>query len=176
MATQPSTARPDTAEYSPAVSDYIRLVPDGDLLAILAAQLDHYEQLLGGLTDEQALVRHPPYTWSIKQVVGHLADCERVFGYRAMRLARNDATPLAGFDENAFVVNSDFDRCGIGELLAEFALARRSHLLLVRHWEPDAWTRASVVNGHRMTARAVVCVMAGHAQHHLHILRQRLSG
>src|SRR5262245_29227114 len=80
----PATIRPQVDEYSPAVANYVGLVPEGDLLAILAQQAERLRQLVGSLTDEQALVHHAPYTWSIKQVVGHMTDCERVFGYRAM--------------------------------------------------------------------------------------------
>ena len=173
--TSPATARPDPSEFSPVVADYIALVPPGDLLTILADQAEELKRLVGGLTDEQALVHHAPYTWSTKQVLGHLADCERVFGYRAMRVARNDATPLPGFDENAYMRAVDFDRWPVGELLEEFALLRRSHVLLFRYLPDDAWLRSSEVNGHTMTTRAVACVMAGHMQHHLQILRKRLS-
>lgn len=174
--TSPTVDRPDATEYSPAVADYIRLVPAGDILEILSLQREELAKLVGPLNDAQALVHHPPYTWSIKQVVGHLTDCERIFGYRAMRLARHDSTPLASFDENAYMALADFDRCPLGELLAEFELLRRSHLKLFRHLTPQAWLYCGTVNNHPMTARAVACVMAGHAQHHLNILRKRLGG
>lgn len=170
------TARPERAEYSDAVADYIQLVPQGDLLVILAAQVNDLTELVSPLSDAQALVHHAPYTWSTKEVVGHLADCERVFGYRAMRLARHDATPLPGFDENAYMQPADFNRCPIGELLAQFELARRSHVLMLHHLPAEAWLYRGMVNGHAMTTRAVACVMAGHAQHHLNILRKRLRG
>ncbi len=172
----PTVARPEPSEYPAAVTHYIELVPAGDLLAILSAQADDLQRLVGPLGDEQALVHHAPYTWSIKEVVGHLADCERVFGYRAMRLARHDATPLPGFDENAYMPPAAFDRCPIAELLSEFDLLRRSHVLMLRHLTAEAWRQSGVVNNHPMTARAVACVMAGHGQHHLNILHQRLGG
>jgi hypothetical protein len=168
-------SRPAASEYSAEVENYIRLVPDGDIRSVLANQAEDIEQLVGMLDDEQSLVRHPPYTWSIKQVVGHLADCERVFGYRAMRLARNDPTPLPSFDENAYMQAANFDNYPIAELLAEFALLRRSHLLMLSHLADEAWLRSCVVNGHRTTMRAVAHVMAGQAQHHLAILHQRLG-
>lgn len=173
---RPAIARPNSTEYSAAVAHYIQLVPAGDIVSILAAQADDLVRLVGTLSDEQALVRHPPYTWTIKQVVGHLTDCERVFGYRAMRLARNDTTPLPGFDENAYMQSADFDRCPVIDLLAEFELLRRSHLALLRHLAADAWLRSGVVNNHPMTVRAIACVMAGHTQHHLTILQKRLGG
>ena len=171
----PVIARPEAGEYPAGVANYVQLVPAGDLVANLADQAADLEGLVGGLSDEQALVRHAPYTWSIKQVVGHMADCERVFGYRAMRLARNDVTPLPGFDENAYMASVDFNGYPLSDLLAEFELLRHSHHLMFSHLSPDAWLRKGVVNNHPMTTRAVACVMAGHAQHHLDILHKRLG-
>jgi hypothetical protein len=171
----PAIPRPDATEYSTAVANYVQLVVEADILSILAAQPAELVQLVGELNDEQSLVRHPPYTWTIKQVVGHMTDCERVFGYRAMRLARNDTTPLPGFDENAYMRFADFDRCPLSDLVAEFELLRRSHVIMLRSLEADAWLRAGVVNNHAMTVRAVAWVMAGHAQHHLNILHKRLQ-
>src|SRR4029079_19104211 len=101
--TSQTVVRPDATEYSPGVANYIQLVPPGDILEILAAQREELARLGGPLSDTQALVHHAPYTWSIKQVVGHMTDCERVFGYRAMRLARHDATPPPGLDEHTSV-------------------------------------------------------------------------
>jgi hypothetical protein len=172
----PTLARPEPSEYSRAVANYIGMVPEGDLLSILAAQPGDLVRLVGTLSEKESLLRHPPYTWTIKQVVGHMTDCERVFGYRTMRLSRNDATALPGFDENAYMLSIDFDRCPLGDLVSEFELLRGSHVVMLRHLDADAWLRAAVVNGHPMTARAVACVMAGHAEHHLRILRKRLGG
>ena len=169
-------ARPAESEYSTEVADYIRLVPEGDIQAILEAQSDDLARLVGKLSDEQSLVQHPPYTWSIKQVVGHMTDCERVFGYRALRLARNDATPLPGFDENSYMQFANFDACPFAKLVAEFELLRRSHRLMFQHLEPDAWLRSGVVNNHRTTVCAIAFVMAGHAKLHLDILQKRLGG
>jgi hypothetical protein len=150
-------------------------VPEGDLLATLAAQSDELRRLVGGLSDAQALAHHAPYTWSTKQVVGHLLDCDRVFGYRALRLARADATPLPGFDENAYMLSVDFDRYPLAELVDEFDALRRSHVAMFRHLEPAAFARGAVVNAHPITVRAIAYVMAGHTAHHLAILRKRLA-
>src|SRR5262245_10034883 len=129
---------PDVSEYSAAVENYIRLVPEGDVLDVLREQVAELKSLLSPLDNAQALTLHAPYTWTIKQVVGHMNDCERVFGYRALRLARQDATPLPGFDENAYMTAVDFDRVPLGELLAEFEVLRRSHLSMVEQLDPSA--------------------------------------
>lgn len=168
--------RPKPDEHSMEVANYISLVPDGRLYETLELQADLVKQLVGGLNDDAALVRHPPYTWNVKQVVGHLIDCERIFGYRTLRLARNDATPLPGFDENAYMLQQDFDRCQIANLLEEFLSLRKSHILMLRQFSGDAWDRRGTVNGNSMSTRAAAYVLAGHAEHHLRILRARLGG
>jgi hypothetical protein len=168
-------SRPGSTEYPPHLADYIAKVPAGSLLDVLLAQNAELQVVAGGLDDAAALVRHAPYTWSIKQVVGHLNDAERVFGYRAMRLARGDATPLPGFDENAYMAATDFDARPLNALLEEFDLQRRAHVLMFTGLEREAWLRQGLISDHPMTMRAVACVMAGHAEHHLRILRKRLG-
>jgi len=167
--------RPEPSEHSPAVADYLALVPGGDILPVLTAQPAALVSLVGALGDAEALVHHAPYTWSIKQVVGHMVDCDTVFGYRALRLARNDKTPLPGFDENAYMAAIDFDRLPLAELVEQFQLTRRAHLLMLRHLSPAAWSHTGTVNDHPFSVRAVAYVMAGHAQHHLNILAKRLG-
>jgi hypothetical protein len=169
-------ARPESTEYAPDFGKYIALIPEGDIPSYLESQLTEFLGLLRGLSESESLVHHSPYTWSIKQVVGHMSDSERIFGYRALRIARNDSTPLPSFDENAFVQAANFDRLPFAELLAEFELVRRSHLLLFRHLEPEAWLRSGTVSNHRASVRAFAYVIAGHAKHHLDILHKRLPG
>jgi hypothetical protein len=168
--------RPDSTEFAPPFGKYVRLVSDEGILVILREQLAELHGLLDGLNEPESLVHHAPYTWSLRQVVGHLIDSERVFGYRAMRIARRDATPLASFDENAYVRAANFDRWPLAELVDEFDLVRRSHLRLFAHLEPDAWLRRGIVLEHSATVRAFAYVIAGHAKHHLDIVHRRLSG
>src|SRR5271167_4358955 len=113
--------RPAADEYAPAFDRYIRLVPDGDVVEVLDKQLARVQMLLDPLSDAQSLALHAPYTWTLKQVLGHLTDCERIFGYRALRLGRHDSTPLPGFDENQFMQFADFDAWPMSELLEEFS-------------------------------------------------------
>src|SRR5580704_3635806 len=132
-----SATRPAADEYASAFDRYIRLVPDSDVVEILEKQLARVQTLLEPLSDAQSLALHAPYTWTLKQVLGHLTDCERIFGYRALRLARNDATALPGFDENQFMEFADFNAWPMSELLEEFTLVRRGHLWLLRHLSPE---------------------------------------
>lgn len=168
-------SRPEQHEYAPDFDKYIRLVPTGDILEILAHQLADLLALLGPLGEAESLTVHAPYTWTLKQVVGHMTDCERVFGYRALRLARNDGTPLPGFDESRYMQFVDFNAWPMAELLEEFAMVRRSHLHLLRHFTPEAWLWRGTVIDHPATARALAYAMAGHAKHHLDIARKRLG-
>jgi hypothetical protein len=170
-----SVSRPDTTEYAPYYGTYISLVPGGDILAILERQLADVNGLLRGVPEAVGNTRHPPYTWSVKEVVGHLIDSERVFGYRALRFARGDATPLPGFDENAYARAVQFDSYALAELLDEFELVRRSHLHLFRHLDAEAWGRQGVANEKPVSVRALAWILAGHVCHHLAILRKRLS-
>jgi uncharacterized damage-inducible protein DinB len=171
-----SATRPAADEYASAFDRYIRLVPDSDVVEILEKQLARVQALLEPLSDAQSLALHAPYTWSLKQVLGHLTDCERIFGYRALRLGRHDATPLPGFDENQFMQFADFNASPMAELLEEFTAVRRGHVLLLRHLSPQAWEWRGTVIDHAMTPRALAYVMAGHVEHHLAIMKKRLGG
>jgi hypothetical protein len=168
--------RPGPTEYDPYYGKYIALVPEGDILAALEAQLGETLALLRPVPEDQGGVRHPPYTWSVKEVVGHLTDSERVFGYRALRFARGDATPLPGFDENAYARAADSDRCSLSDLVSEFEAVRRSHLWLFRGLPASAWAQVGEANGSAVSVRALAYIIAGHGRHHTAILRRRLGG
>jgi hypothetical protein len=167
--------RPEATEYASFQADYIALVPEDNILAVLESQLEEMLALFRGATEEQGNTRHPPYTWSVKEVIGHLADAERVFGYRALCFARQDPTPLPGFDENAYVRSAGFDTYRLSDLVAEFEFLRRSHLCFFRGLSEAAWQQRGVANGHPVSVRALAYIMAGHARHHGAILRRRLK-
>jgi hypothetical protein len=167
--------RPASTEYAAYYGKYIDLVPEADVVAALAAQLDEVLPFLRSVPEAQGNVRHPPYTWSIKEVVGHLTDCERVFGYRALRFARGDATALPGFDETAYARAAESDRRPLADLVAEFEALRRSHVLFFRNLPDAAWSRSGEANGNRVTVRAAAYILVGHTRHHAAILRKRLA-
>src|SRR5206468_2195592 len=139
----------------PFYHGYIELVPEEDVLAALEGQLADALALLRAVSEAEAGRRHPPYTWSVKEVVGHLTDAERVFGYRALRFARGDTTPLPGFDENAYVRAGTFDRVGLPDLVDEFEALRRSHLGFFRNLDGAAWARTGEANGSAVSVRAL---------------------
>ncbi len=168
-------SRPGAGEYASFYETYVKLVPDGDILSLLEQQIEETMTLLSDVTASEAETRHPPYTWSVKEVVGHLIDCERIFGVRALCFARADSTALPGFDENDYVRHARFEARPLAGLAREFEVVRWSHLHLFRGLDGDAWARSGVANGHPVTVRALAHIIAGHERHHRAILRKRLS-
>jgi hypothetical protein len=167
--------RPESTEYAPYYEKYITLVPENDILDVMRRAPDSDLGFLAGVPESEASVCHPPYTWTTKQVVGHLTDSERVFGYRALRFARGDHAPLPGFDENAYARAIRLDDIPLRELVAEFANLRRSHLAFFKHLSEEAWHRRGIANGAEVSVRALAFILIGHERHHASILRKRLS-
>lgn len=164
--------RPQPGEHAPFYDRYISLIEGEDPLHPLAEQLAAF-QSLAGATSAEADHRYAEGKWSVREVVGHVLDTERVFGYRALRIARGDETPLAGFDENAYARAAGHDDQALPDLVEELSLVRRGHLLLFQHLPAEAWTRRGSANGNPVSTRALAFMMAGHAAHHLSILRDR---
>jgi hypothetical protein len=168
-------ARPETTEYAPHYGTYVSLVPEDDILAAMRSELARTLTFLSGVAEQEASVCHPPYTWTIKQVVGHLIDCERIFGYRALRFARADSAPLPGFDENHYAQVAESDRRPLATLAAELDAVRKSHLCLFENLPAQAWTQRGIANDNEMSVRAIAYAIVGHERHHMSILRQRLG-
>ncbi|HET7620621.1 MAG TPA: DinB family protein [Gemmatimonadaceae bacterium] len=164
-------APPVADEYVPYYAGYVALAREHDPLALLEGQRDSLRAMCASLTEEQALARYAPDKWSIKEVLGHLADTERVFSYRLFRISRGDRTPLAGFDQNAYVAGARFDQRPLGELLDEFLSVRNATLQLVNGLTPEELARHGIANEAAVSARALVYIAAGHVAHHLKILR-----
>ncbi|HUI43397.1 MAG TPA: DinB family protein [Terriglobia bacterium] len=164
---------PDASEYAPSYGQYIALVAGDDVVAALERQIAETVALLGGITGEQADHRYAPEKWSVKEVVGHLVDTERIFAYRALRIARGDPTPMAGFEQDDYVRAGGFGGRTLAGLLEEFAAVRRATLLLFRSFNPEAWTRRGTANQKEISVRAVAYVIAGHELHHRKILQEK---
>ncbi len=165
--------RPVTDEYPAPFERYVSLVPERDVLAVLERQPAELEAALGSVTPEGSLSRYAPDKWSIRQLVGHVADAERTFGYRAMCIARGDQTPLPGFEEDAYANNAGHDGRDLADILAEFAALRASHVRLLRGLSGAAWVRRGVANGRAVSVRAQAFIMAGHVRHHIGVLTSR---
>ena len=168
-----SPARPSSAEYNAYYQPYVSEAPGNDVLAALAAQRNATAALLAGISEAKAGYRYAPGKWSVKEVIGHLADSERVFSYRALRVARADITPLPGFDENAWMPEAGFDRRTLADIAAEFRAVRDSTLALFHGFDADAWPRIGTASGHPISARALAWIISGHEAHHLRVLAER---
>jgi hypothetical protein len=164
---------PEISEYPPFYRTYVSLVKGDDLIETLEQQLSDSLATLCRISEAKSLHRYAPGKWSIKEVVGHLTDSERIFTYRALRFARNDHTPLPGFDQNPYVEAAGFDSRPWSELVAEFEHVRRSTTLFFRGVKPDSQRLVGVANNAPITVRALGYVITGHELHHMGILRER---
>jgi len=165
--------RPQADEYAPYFAQYLAKVPDGDLLDLLEAQWEELGCLLEDLDDEAADFRYAEGKWSVKEVLGHILDAERIFAYRLLRIARADPTPLAGFDENAYVAAAGFQARPLESLLEEYDLVRGHTLALLRGLDADCFRRSGTSNGKPVSARALAWLIAGHERHHMGVLKER---
>lgn len=164
---------PDQTEYFPYYGRYIELVRTGDIVATLAEQPSETIALLSSLTEEQGNFSYAPGKWSIKQVLGHVNDSERIFAYRALRISRNDKTPLAGFEQDDCVRDGPFEHCRLGTLIEEFQAIRRATVLLFQQLNPDDWLRRGTASETEVSVRALAYIIAGHELHHRGVLKEK---
>jgi hypothetical protein len=166
-------SRPRPDEVPAGYEAYVAEVPGDDALAELVAQAAEVERRLGALPEEHAGRRYAPGKWSVKQVLGHLCDNERVYAYRALRFGRGDPTPLSNFDENLYAETGGFDARPIADVVREFRLVRAATLPLYAGFDEKALARVGVARGIPVGVRALVWVTAGHVRHHLGVLAER---
>lgn len=165
--------RPEADETAASYHGYIARVPDENVGAQLVDQLHELEQLFDTVTDDAALHRYAPGKWSIKEILGHLTDTERIFGYRLLRISRGDPTALPGFDEKAYVPAGQFDDRPLPTLLAELRAVRLSTAALVQGVPEADWIRMGEANGSSISARALAYIIVGHMAHHMEVMRER---
>lgn len=165
--------RPQKSEYAVYYEKYVGLVPGGDFLEILDEQHATLVRLLSPLTESQADFRYAPDKWSIKEVVGHINDAERIFAYRLLRIGRGDETPLPGFDQDPYITTGNFGARKLSDLLDEFSSIRKASVTLVRSLDDKAWMRRGTASQKEITALALGFIIAGHERHHRIILEER---
>lgn len=165
--------RPLENEYPEYYVPYVNLVSDGDLLLILKENLAEMTALFEGLSEENGQFRYAQGKWSMKEVLGHMADTERIMSYRLLRIGRGDQTPLAGFDENDYINGSQFDQLPIKNILDDFAAVRNATIALIQNMPDGAWAKRGIANDTEITSRAIAYIIAGHAIHHLKIIHER---
>jgi uncharacterized damage-inducible protein DinB len=165
--------RPRKGDYALYYDNYIALVPSGDFLEILQEQHRAMTHLLSPLTDQQAEFRYAPGKWSIKEVLGHVNDAERIFAYRLLRIARGDQTPLSSFEQEGYIEAGNFSARRLSDLLHEFFAVREATLALVRSLDDAAWLRRGIASQKEVTVLALAFVIAGHERHHRILLEER---
>src|SRR5438105_4187933 len=168
--------RPQPNEHVEYYAKYIALVPDGDIVETARATFDETLVTLNAIDEERAKFAYAPGKWSIKNVVVHLADAERIFAYRALRIARKDATPLASFDENTYANESGADQRKFGDLVRELRAVRAATLELWQGFPEEAWPRIGTANHNPISVRALAYITVGHELHHRAILVDRYLG
>lgn len=171
--TAAATARPDKSEYASDYERYVSLVPDGDIAGTLGRQLDDTLALINSIPETRGDFRYAEGKWSIKELLGHVIDSERVFAYRALRFARGDTTPLSGFEQDDFVRGGSFDKRSLSDLAQEYEYVRRSTISLFANLAPAAFDRRGAANNNEVSVRGLAFIIAGHEVHHVQILKAR---
>ena len=171
--TQLDIGFPGTDEYDGYYTGYVQRITSSNVVAVLQDQQFEVIELLRSLPEEQASFRYAPDKWSIKELVGHLLDTERIFAYRALSIARGETQSLPGMDQDAYVANGDFDSRSVTSLVGEYLHVRGATIALLESLGPDAWHRTGTANDVSVTVRALAFIIAGHEAHHMAMLRER---
>jgi hypothetical protein len=163
--------RPSDTEYAPFYATYVSLVPETDALPVLDQQPKALRELAAGVPVDRETFRYAADKWSIREVLGHAIDTDRVFGHRAFCIGRGEQQPLPGFNQNEYMATSDFDGRRLADLVNEFAIVREANLLALRRLTGKDWDRTGTASGHPVSVRALAFMMAGHVRHHCRILQ-----
>jgi hypothetical protein len=168
------SARPGAGEYPPYYEKYVSLILEDDILAVLERPSQSIAGFLSTTrTEADGDFRYAPGKWSVKEVLGHVIDAERVFSYRALRIARNDRTPMEGFEQDDYVKYGPFSQSSLAALVEEFRSVRLATLSLFRGLDEAAWVRLGTANKNEVSVRAIAYITAGHELHHKKILQEK---
>ncbi|MBK8465413.1 MAG: DinB family protein [Chloracidobacterium sp.] len=165
--------RPETNEFDPYYNNYISLIEGNDVLQILDAQPSELREIFAGMPEEKGTFAYAEGKWTIKELLSHLIDGERMFAYRTLRVSRGDKTPIEGFEQDGYIENSNANNRSFAELLEEFDLQRRSNMLLFNNLSDEDSKRMGTANEKEISTRALIYTMAGHIRHHIQILNER---
>ncbi|MGC1614815.1 MAG: DinB family protein [Candidatus Acidiferrum sp.] len=166
-------ARPEPGEYPAYYEKYISLIPGNDVANALEAQRLQTMQLFAGRSERDGNFRYAADKWTVKDVLGHIADSERIFAYRALRIARGDQTPIEGFEQDDYVRGGGFNDRALASIAEEFALVRSATLAMFRSFSKEAWLRRGTANKNEVSVRALAYITAGHELHHRQIIEER---
>jgi len=169
----PDIPRPAPGDHAPYFARYVDLVPDGDILPRLDRQAEDTCALVAAFGDAGARHRYAEGKWSVKEVLGHVTDTERLFVYRALSFARGDATPLPGMEEDAWAAASNADTIPLPDLLDEFLAVRRATVAFFANLDAEALARRGVASGNPFTVGTIPWLLAGHEMHHAGVIGER---
>jgi uncharacterized damage-inducible protein DinB len=168
------TNKPLETDFPHFYEHYISLVPDDDISLLLSQQTETIQATFGNLSDQQSLYAYQEGKWSIREIIGHLSDSERIFAGRVLRIARRDPAPLVSFDENNYAALAEHSKHCINSLLEELLALRKANLLMIKHLNPEWYDLAGTMDtGAPITLRALLFIMAGHVEHHINIFKER---
>ncbi len=165
--------KPYKDEYALYYHTYIEKVPDGDVVKSMKKQIVEVKRLFKNVTKKQSVFRYSPGKWSVKEVLGHILEAERIFAYRALRFARNDKKDLHGFDENEYIHQSNYNETKLADLVEEFCSLRTSNMLMFKNFSDEMCLRFGTINGNKLTVRALAYIMTWHVRNHLKTLKER---
>jgi hypothetical protein len=166
--------KPGANEYGPHDEQYVGLVPgDGELLKHLEDNLEAAKKFFRSVPEPKLVWRYAEGKWTVKEILGHIIDTERVYAYRALRFSRNDATELPGFEQDDYVKVSRSNERSIDDMLDELTAVRASSIALLKSLDDDAFMRSGVASGRRLSVRGAAYIMAGHQLHHMNIIKER---
>lgn len=165
--------RPEQNEYDPYYETYVSLVGDGGIVDTLERQAADVKTAFSSIPEEKGPYAYAEGKWSIKELLGHLIDGERMFMYRVFRISRGDQTPIEGFEQDGYIENARSNSRSFEDLLEEFTALRRANVIAYRNFSDDDWLRVGTANQMEITPRALAYIMAGHITHHLKILREK---
>ena len=166
-------SRPEKTEYAEYYETYVSLVPETDIISALQNQLAEIENLFAEISEEKGAYAYAEGKWSIKELVGHLIDGERIFSYRAFRFSRADKTALASFEQDNYIKHGNFNNRTLADLIEEFSLLRKANLYLFKNLPAEAWVRTGVASDAEVSVRALVYIMVGHVRHHAKVLKEK---
>ena len=165
--------RPQTNEFAPYYNNYISLITDEPITTVLEGQPGELSRLISGLPEEKGTYAYAEGKWTIKELLSHLIDGERIFAYRVLRISRGDKTPIEGFEQDGYIATSNANNRSFAELLEEFGLLRKANVLLVKNLSDESSRLMGTASDNPVSARALVYIMAGHVRHHQNILNER---
>ncbi|MBK0368503.1 DinB family protein [Flavobacterium agrisoli] len=160
-------------EYSAFHATYIKAIENVDLLEELEISLHDFIKFVQNIPMDKFDYRYAEGKWTIKEIIQHIIDSERIFAYRALRISRNDQTPLPGFEQNDYVINTDANRRGLQELLTEFSAVRHSNVLLFKSFSEEQLIRMGVASDQSISVRAIGFLIIGHLKHHQNVFQER---